>query len=193
MNFLAKFSKIRQIFAYNLFSFESQTESVGNFNRFSHFVTPLQMRCTSTEDTGNIWSPYRQWSRFTLLYVRSVQLYTRPLAAIILEFEKSHFKYHAGNQSFWFSLQHFLVTFLITSLHPPSWHFQFITSYTTHSDLIGTVWINWIQISFWCVSECNSEIIHSSIQHYRWWLTVLPESEQFLFHALFLISVPLQK
>ena len=152
MNFLGKFSKIRQIFPYNLFSFESQTERV--LEIFIDFQILLRLyKCTAHLQKTREISGLPKDSGADSHYCTSGQhSYTLcPLAAIILEFEKSHFKYHAGNQSFWFSLQHCLFTFLITSLQLPSWLFQFITSYTTHSDLIGTVWIKWIQISTWYV------------------------------------------
>jgi len=69
----------------------------------------------------------------------------------VLVSKSPDFKCHAESQSFWISIQHCPVTLLITSPQLPCWHFQFITSYRTHSDLMSTVWIKWIQISTWCV------------------------------------------
>jgi hypothetical protein len=71
-------------------------------------------------------------AKITLLPVRSTQLYMRPIG---------WHKHHAESQSFWITLQHFPVTLPITSLQLSSWHFHFITSYRTHSDLNSTVCI----------------------------------------------------
>jgi len=51
---------------------------------------------------------------------------------IALNSEIFDFKYHAGGQSFRISLFYWMFTLLITSLNMPSWHFQFVTSCSTH-------------------------------------------------------------
>jgi len=51
-----------------------------------------------------------------------------PLAETPDLFWKSWIKFHAEVQQFWIWLVHCLVTFIITSLPPPSWNFHFVTS-----------------------------------------------------------------
>jgi hypothetical protein len=76
----------------------------------------------------------------TLLLVRLPYLHTRSVVwHKCFEFGKSRFQTPHWNFIVWISLRHCLVTLLITSLQLPSWLVQFITSYTTHRDLMSRV------------------------------------------------------
>jgi len=70
-------------------------------------------------------------------YYRSGQhSYTRRSLADknVLNSGSPDFQHQVKSQSFWILLRHYLVTLLITSIHLPYWHRQFITSYRTKND-----------------------------------------------------------
>ena len=72
-----------------------------------------------------------------------------------LSSERNEFKFHVEGQSIWISLGHFQIPHLISSLPPPSCHFQFITSYRTNSVLTNAVYKNKSSYSLQMWTACN--------------------------------------
>jgi len=93
-------------------------------NEIRKFGKPLQISYSSTEDLRNFWPTFTLWRRYriTICQVNTVRKIT---------FSNTRVE----NQSFWTPMWHCLVTLLILSIQLLSWHYKFITSYTTHSDL----------------------------------------------------------
>ena len=115
-----------------------------------NFGTPLQMRCTSTEDLRNFCSSYRQWSRY---YITVYQVDTATHAVLWL------------SQKFWFrsrfqipSLKS-IIPNLISALSSNTSYHVTTTAFLTHSIYYK------LQIAQWS-DECSVHKIDPEI-HFK--------------------------